>query len=167
MIVRPIAQLRANRAWPAVSTWEMSCTESVAMNRLVIAVALAVLLLVPPTASAWSSDYNYPVKLTKAFGKLHIDIQTYSGPSVVVSLHNRSGRTATCAAAFQSFPHAMSADEIRYTNIDPGQRRTLAYPVRRFGVFSTAFVTVRCVEKDTGEDPRTMLLNSPEGAPKE
>lgn len=129
------------------------------LTRPITTFAIALVwLLGAAQACAWSPALPYPVRLDAETGGLDIGVQTYTGVAVVVSLHNRSVEAASCAAAFQYYPHGATPDEIRSTRIGPGQRKTLSYPARRFGAFSTAFVTLRCAAADTGKDPRERLL---------
>lgn len=135
------------------------------MTRPFALAAVCAFVAMPIPANAWWGDFNYPIKLTSDTGGLNVDIQTYSGPAVLVSLHNRADRAAMCAAAFQYYRHPPTVDEVRSTTIEPGKRRALVYPVRGFGAFSTAFVDVRCVEAGKGVSARDLLLDTTGRAP--
>lgn len=111
--------------------------------------AVAVLALISLSALAeLRPPFDYRVKLTKNTGGLDIVVNASYGPSVVVGLENRSGKTALCTASFVSYPHRPTLDETRSATVAPGKNATLAYPVAKFGGnFSTAFVDVNCRAK--------------------
>lgn len=92
-------------------------------------------------------DLSYNIKLTKDTGGLNIVVRTAAGEAVAVGLENLSGKPARCTASFVSYPHSPGPDETRSATVAPGQKATLSYPARTLGMFSTAFVDVKCTEK--------------------
>lgn len=114
------------------------------LNQLAALAALATALI---SAQAMNPDATYRIVLTKDTSGLDIAIRTFDGPAVAVGLENRSGKPAQCTASFVNYPHKPSLDETRRVTIEAGKSGALVYPALKFGVFSTAYVNVKCVEK--------------------
>lgn len=116
------------------------------MSNIVRYLSLA-LALSSTAAMAMDGDWSYRIKLTKNTGGLDIAFTTFVGPAVVVGVQNRSSKAVFCIASFVSYPHTPTPDEQRGAPVPPGKGVTLAYPARKLGIFSTAFVDVKCSEK--------------------
>lgn len=114
------------------------------LNHLVAIVALATAF---NSVQAMNPTPNYRVELTKDTGGLDIVVRTFAGVAVGVGLENRSSRPARCSASVVSYRHKPSLDETRHATVEAGKYATLAYPARKFGEFSTAYINVKCVEK--------------------